>query len=174
MNGTRYIGHSVTKNLLSLRAVSETCKRSSTVLPRIKLIRGNYAFAVLGFRRCQFPVCVCLTMTINKSQGQSVAGKLGMDRCFPCFDHGHLYVALFRAKHPGNVYVYIGNGQNKTKNFAYPKVITGKATKVLQCITGYKKPEGALFYPYLHHNLRHVSSFREERSCSLRMVSDDR
>jgi hypothetical protein len=43
----------------------------------------------------QFPVHLAFAMTINKSQGQSVA-HVGLDLWVPVFSHGQLYVALSR------------------------------------------------------------------------------
>ena len=45
------------------------------------------------FRCHQFPVQLAFAMTINKSQGQSVA-NVGLDLHTPVFSHGQLYVAL--------------------------------------------------------------------------------
>ena len=139
VNGTRYIVHSMTKNFLFLRAVSGNCKGSSILLPRLNRIPGKDDFPIPGFRRCQFPVRVCFAMTINKAQGQSVPGKLGLDLCSPFFAHGQLYVALSRTTHPRNVYVCTGNGQKKTKNVLYPEVLTVNATKVAQCVMSSKQ-----------------------------------
>ena len=140
VNGTRYVVHNMTKNLLFLRAVSGTCKGSSILLPRMNCIPGKDDFPILGFRRCQFPVRVCFTMTINKAPGQSVPGKLGLDLCSTCFAHSQLYVALSRATYPGNVYVCTDNGQKKTKNVVYPEVLSVNATKVAQRVMSSKQP----------------------------------
>jgi ATP-dependent exoDNAse (exonuclease V) alpha subunit len=45
------------------------------------------------FTRLQFPLQLCYAMTINKSQGQTFTGKVGLY----LNDHGQLYVALSRA-----------------------------------------------------------------------------
>ena len=122
VNGTRYVVHNMTKNLLFLRAVSGTCKGSSILLPRMNCIPVKDEFPIPGFRRCQFPVPACFAITIDKAQDQSVPGKLGLDLCSPCFAHGQLYVALSRATHPENVYVCTGNGQNKTNSLLLRKI----------------------------------------------------
>ena len=124
VNGTRYVVHNMTKNLLFLRAVSGTAKGNSLVLPRMNCIPGMDDFPIPGFRRCQFPIRVCFAMTINKAQGQSVPAQLGIDLSSSCFAHGQLYVALSRATHPGNVYMRIDNENRKTKNVVYPEVLS--------------------------------------------------
>ena len=68
MNGTRYVVHNMTKNLLFLRAISGICKGNSILLSRMNCIPGKDDFPIPGFRRCQFPVRVCFAMTINKAK----------------------------------------------------------------------------------------------------------
>ncbi len=116
------------EKFLFLRAVSGTAKVNSLILPRMNCIAGVDEFPIPVFRRYQFPVRVCFTMTINKAQGQSVPGKLGIDLSSLCFAHGQLYVALSRAIHPGNVYLCTENAKSKTKNVVYPEVLSATST----------------------------------------------
>ncbi len=102
VNGTRYVVENMTKNLLFFKAVSGTAKGNPLVLPRMNRIPGADEFPIPGFRRCQFPIRVCFAMAINKSQVQSVPGKLGIDLSSPCSAHGQSYIALPRATHPKN------------------------------------------------------------------------
>ncbi|KAF6141670.1 hypothetical protein GIB67_001222 [Kingdonia uniflora] len=44
-------------------------------------------------RRQQFPLKVCFTITINKSQGQTPK-NVGIYLSRPMFSHGQLYVAV--------------------------------------------------------------------------------
>ena len=46
-------------------------------------------------------------MTINKSQGQTIKGKVGIYLHKPVFSHGQLYVALSRSTGPENMKVGI-------------------------------------------------------------------
>ncbi len=115
VNGTRYVIANMPKNLLFLGAVSGTVKGNSLVLQRMNCILGVDDFPIPRFRRFQFPVRVCFAMTINKDQGQSVPGKLGIDLYSSCFAHGQLYVAFSRATHLGNVYVCTENGKSRRR-----------------------------------------------------------
>jgi len=97
-------------------------------LPRINCIPGQHDFPIPGFRRRQFPVRFCFAMTINKAQGQSVSGKLGIDLTSSCFSHGQLYVALSRTTHPKNVHIHLNGTERVRRNVVYPEVF-GKKEK---------------------------------------------
>ena len=122
VNGTRYVVVNMTDNLLFLRAVSGTNQGESFVLPRMNCLPGMEDFPIPGFRRCQFPVRVSFAMTVNKAQGQSVSGRLGLDLTHPCFSHGQLYVALSRTTHPKNLFILTPNNDRSTKNVVFPEV----------------------------------------------------
>lgn len=63
-----------------------------TFIPRISL---SPFIEAVGFHLThrQFPVCLAFTMTINKSQGQSVK-NVGINFQTPVFTHGQFYVAM--------------------------------------------------------------------------------
>ena len=124
VNGTRYVVENFTNNLLFLRAVSGAHRGSRIVIPRMNCTPNDDDFPIPGFRRCQFPVRVCFAMTVNKSQGQSISGKLGLDLSSPVFSHGQLYVALSRTTHPKNVYICTFDKQRKTRNVVYTEVLS--------------------------------------------------
>jgi ATP-dependent exoDNAse (exonuclease V) alpha subunit len=63
-------------------------------------------------------------MTINKSQGQSVA-NVGLNLQASVFTHGQLYVAISRVTSSQNIKaIWDENNPNSiTKNIVYPEVI---------------------------------------------------
>ena len=72
------------------------------MIPRIPLMPkdNDYPFK-LTLR--QFPVRLAFAMTINKSQGQTFRGRVGVFLPDPVFGHGQLYVAAPRVVHPDNI-----------------------------------------------------------------------
>lgn len=72
--------------------------------------------------RHQIPVRLSLTMTINKSQGQTL-GTVGVDLRNPVFAHGQLNVALTRVTDVKNLIVLLPKGQSsKPANHVYHDV----------------------------------------------------
>ncbi len=76
VNGSRCIVEGMTDRVLFLRSVAPSNYGSRLAVLRINCVASEEHAPVPGFRRCQFPVRVCFAMTINKSQEQSVNGKL--------------------------------------------------------------------------------------------------
>ena len=84
------------------------------------------------FTRKQFPVRLCFSMTVNKSQGQTVK-HVGLDLRTPVFTHGQLYVAISRVTSVHNIKAICGKGEEhgeqarerdgKTSNIVYPEVL---------------------------------------------------
>ena len=54
--------------------------------------------------RLQIPVRVCYAMTVNKSQGQTLA-MVGLYLTTPIFSCGQLYVAISRVTHPRTLFI---------------------------------------------------------------------
>ena len=76
--------------------------------------------------RRQFPICVAFSMTINKSQGQTLS-RVGLYLPQPVFSHGQLYVALSRITSYQNIKVLIDNSRvnsqkGRTRNVVYKEV----------------------------------------------------
>ena len=124
VNGTRYIVRKMTKNLLFLRAVSGTAKGNLLVLPRMNCIPGSDDFPIPGFRRCQFPIRVCFAMTINKAQGQSVAGKARSRIIFLLFCTWSAVRCLISRNSPEKCLRCFWNGYRRTKNIVHPEVLS--------------------------------------------------
>ena len=116
VNGTTYVVVRITTNLLFLTSVSGSKTVSRLKLPRMNCTISKDGFLIPGFRRRQFSFRVCFAMTINKAQGQSIPGALGIDLNGQCFAHGQLYIALSRTKIPRNVLICTADGTKKTKN----------------------------------------------------------
>jgi hypothetical protein len=78
------------------------------------------------FCRRQFPIRLCFAMTINKSQGQSVA-HVGLDLRNSIFTHGQFYVAISLAQitsvHRLRAIWDSRLPTATTKNIVYPEVI---------------------------------------------------
>jgi hypothetical protein len=80
----------------------------------------------IDFVRREFPLRLCFAMTINKSQGQTFSGRVGIYLKKDVFAHGHLYIAISRATSPRNIYLchppMAGRGQQELENIVAPDV----------------------------------------------------
>jgi Helicase len=95
------------------------------LIPRISLTPSNDNLPV-PLRRRQFPVRLAFSMTINKSQGQSVK-HVGLNLQTPVFSHGQLYVALSRCTSGSRIKVLLPvNCENRrTPNIVYKEILNG-------------------------------------------------
>ena len=85
-------------------------KGELVLLPRITLRAPDSSGYQFQFQRVQLPTKLCFTMTINKSQGQTLQ-EVGVYIQQPCFSHGQLYVALSRAKTTNKIWVLDENSE---------------------------------------------------------------
>ena len=90
----------------------------SVMLPRISIIPTDLPFR---FKRVQFPVRLCFSITINKSQGQTF-NTVGVDLSEDVFTHGQLYVALSRVGNSKNLFVYTAD-KTVIDNVVYPEAL---------------------------------------------------
>ena len=93
-NGTRLMIKEIGRYILKVAVVKNSRPNEEQIelIPRIKLttLEDDYPFVLV---RKQFPIKLSFTMTINKSQGQSLT-NVGIDLRIPPFTHGQLYVAF--------------------------------------------------------------------------------
>jgi len=132
--------------LKNLDAANGVCNGSRGILTRhsnrvleVKLLTGEHAGQTVfiprvanepsedenafRFTRRQFPIRVCFSITINKSQGQSVK-FVGLDLRSPAFTHGQFYVAVSRVTSVSNIKAIWTEGveEAKSQNVVYREV----------------------------------------------------
>ncbi|KAF0775486.1 hypothetical protein AaE_000814, partial [Aphanomyces astaci] len=83
-NGTRLCITALKRNLIEAVILTGCAKNTTVLIPRIPVLGKDLPFP---FKRVQFPVRLAFSMTINKSQGQSLK-VMGSDLETPCFSHG--------------------------------------------------------------------------------------
>lgn len=110
VNGTRAIVSRLHRNTI------EAFNKNGTMIliPRITLVPTDASNGII-FRRKQFLVRPCYSMTINRAQGQDMITIVGLDLRSECFNHGQLCVALSRTHDPKDILVLSSRG-NIAKN----------------------------------------------------------
>ncbi|CAJ2661810.1 unnamed protein product [Trifolium pratense] len=123
-NGTRLIVVELGINVIGVSFMENSRKTNKVYIPRMNLIPSG-ANVSITFQRLQFPLCVCFAMSINKSQGQTLA-NVGLYLPRSVFSHGQLYVALSRVKNRKGLKVLVvndvGEACSSTINVVYPEV----------------------------------------------------
>ncbi|KHJ95331.1 hypothetical protein OESDEN_04725 [Oesophagostomum dentatum] len=117
-NGTRLTVVETAPRVLGCRFACGSRKGSYVLIPRI----DNYYSQDLPFtlKRRQFPVRLCFSMTINKSQGQTFS-RVGISLNDRIFSHGQLHVALSRARSKEGVKIESRNGL--MQNIVYQEIL---------------------------------------------------
>ncbi|KAL3820238.1 hypothetical protein ACJIZ3_006143 [Penstemon smallii] len=128
-NGTCLICRELGDNFIGAEIATGDFKGNYVFIPRIPLESSEKLKCPIPLRRMQIPVRVCLAMTINKAQGQTL-DFVGIYLREPVFSHGQLYVALSRAKSASSVKVLIHPDCEKndhvdhTKNIVFREIFT--------------------------------------------------
>lgn len=117
---------SASSRVLQVQLLTEERPRPIVLIPRINF-QGKVGRNGICFTRKQFPLRTAYSMTINKSQGQTLS-KIGLDLRSSPFAHGQLYVALSRAQNRNSIMcllpdTHIIDGIPYTDNIVYPHFI---------------------------------------------------
>ncbi|SGY57450.1 BQ5605_C006g04273 [Microbotryum silenes-dioicae] len=111
-NGTRLLLTRLHTRVLEAIILTGDHAGQPNLLPWITLKTGSSAEAPFTLHRTQFPIWLAMAMTINKSQGQSLA-QVGVCLEMPVFSHGQLHVALSRATNVDGVRVLLHQTENE-------------------------------------------------------------
>jgi ATP-dependent exoDNAse (exonuclease V) alpha subunit len=122
-NGTRGILTRMNTHVVEIRLLGGENAGQKIFLPKVKLSPSD-ALLPFPLQRIQFPLRLAFSMTINKSQGQSVK-HVGLDLRSPVFTHGQFYVAVSRATSVHRIHAIWDpkSEQPWTKNIVYPQVL---------------------------------------------------
>ena len=121
-NGVRMRVERLEQNFIVVRIISGKFANQTALLSKITLTsspQDRYPFII---QRHQLPIRLAYAMTINKSQGQTL-DQVGLYLEDQVFTHGQLYVALSRVRSIQSIKVYLGPGQENTKNVVYREVL---------------------------------------------------
>lgn len=125
VNGRKGIVRAISSRIIDVQVLAPGS-------PLVKIPRILFEVKVgkkgMSFHRRQFPLRVCYAMTINKSQGQTLA-RVGLDLRSDVFCHGQLYVALSRTTSIANILCLVQperliNGVPHIANCVYEPFIT--------------------------------------------------
>lgn len=123
-NGTRLQISRLGNHVIEAKILAGANVGQKVFIPRILMCPSDVRLPFKMQRR-QFPLDVCFAMTINKSQGQSLA-SVGLYLSRPIFSHGQLYVAFSRVTRKEGLKILIcdheGITANVTKNVVFKEV----------------------------------------------------
>ncbi|XP_052111544.1 uncharacterized protein LOC107469337 [Arachis duranensis] len=127
-NGTRLVVTKIEKHIIEARGSAGKNKGQKVFIPKMTLSPSDHRIP-FKFQRRQFPIMVSYTMTINKSQGQSLA-NVGLILKKLVFTHGQLYVAASRVTHRGGLKILLCHDEDncaETDNVVFKEVFRNVA-----------------------------------------------
>lgn len=110
-NGTRLTIVRMLPNTILARIISECHRGEEVFINRMELVSTDKLLPVL-LVRFQYPIIPAYSMTVNKSQGQTL-NHCGIFLNDVCFSHGQLYVALSRSRQRETTKVHIADVGNR-------------------------------------------------------------
>ena len=125
-NGSKFIlKRVVSRDLLECEMRDQRGGVSLVWVPRIKLTPKDDLHPY-QWTRTQFPVRPAFAMTVSKSQGQTIRGRVGLYLPEPVFAHGQLYVAVSRTTDENNLRLCIPTGEHLAPGIEPSAPGTGK------------------------------------------------
>ncbi|KAL3614915.1 hypothetical protein CASFOL_040576 [Castilleja foliolosa] len=123
-NGTRLLITRLGSYVLECKILTGHNAGEKVLLPRLSLTPSEVRVP-FKFQRRQFPVMISYAMTINKSQGQSLA-NVGLYLRKPVFSHVQLNVAVSRVTNPNGLKILLCPAEddkaNSTVNVVYKEI----------------------------------------------------
>ncbi|KAK1371084.1 ATP-dependent DNA helicase [Heracleum sosnowskyi] len=123
-NGTRMMITKCLKICVQCEVICGAFVGTRHFIPRMELCPTETKLPFKLIRK-QMPLQICYSMTINKSQGQSLE-RVGLFLPKAVFTHGQMYVVISRVTSPQGLKIFIdsnsGASTNVTQNIVYKEV----------------------------------------------------